>query len=35
VKIVEAWAELRKEELLADWTVAMNKEFPLNIEPLR
>ena len=35
LKLVLAWAELRKEELLADWTLAMNSEFPFKIEPLK
>lgn len=35
VKLVEAWAELHKEELIADWTLAQNGETPFNIEPLR
>jgi len=30
-----AWAELRQEELSANWTLAMNGELPFNIEPLR
>jgi hypothetical protein len=35
LKIVLAWAELRKEELLADWTLAQNGELPYNIEPIK
>ena len=35
VKLVLAWAELRKEELLADWELAINGELPFKIEPLR
>ncbi len=34
-KLVLAWAELRKEELLADWTLAQNGELPFKIDPLR
>lgn len=34
-KIVLAWAELRQEELLADWQLAQNGELPFTIEPLR
>ena len=34
-KLVLAWAELRKEELLADWLLAMNGELPFKIEPLK
>lgn len=35
LKLVLAWNELRKEELLANWTLAMNNELPFKIEPLR
>lgn len=35
LKLVLAWAELRKEELLADWTLAMNSELPFKIDPLK
>ncbi|MBN4051107.1 MAG: hypothetical protein COA82_04925 [Alkaliphilus sp.] len=35
LKLVLAWAELRKEELLANWTIAMNSELPFKIEPLK
>jgi len=35
LKLVLAWAELRKEELLADWTLAQNGELPYNIDPIR
>jgi hypothetical protein len=34
-KLVEAWAELHKEELLADWELATNSEIPFKIEPLK
>jgi hypothetical protein len=34
LKIVLAWAELRKEELLANWQLAMNGELPFKISPL-
>ena len=34
-KLVLAWAELRQEELLANWTLAMNGELPFKIEPLK
>ena len=27
--------ELRKEELMADWTLAQNGELPFKIDPLR
>lgn len=35
LKLVLAWAELRQEELLADWNLAMNSELPFKIEPLK
>ncbi len=34
-RLVQAWIELRKEELLADWALASNGELPFKIEPLR
>ena len=34
-KLVEAWAELHKDELLADWNLAQNGELPFSIEPLK
>ena len=33
-KLVVAWAELHKEELMADWTLAEKGELPFKIEPL-
>jgi hypothetical protein len=35
LRIVLAWVELRKEELLADWQLAQNGELPFKIEPIR
>lgn len=35
LKLVLAWAELRREELLANWTLVMNGELPFKIEPLK
>ncbi len=35
VKLIEAWAELRKDELLADWELAQSGELPYKIDPLR
>ena len=35
VKLIVAWAELHKEELLADWELAQNGEKPFKIDPLR
>ena len=34
-RIVLAWVEIRKEELLADWTLAQNGEIPFKIDPLK
>jgi hypothetical protein len=34
-KFVEAWAELHKEELLANWELATNSENLFKIEPLK
>ncbi len=35
IKLVEAWIELHREELLADWELAKSGEVPFRIEPLR
>jgi hypothetical protein len=35
IRLVTAWAELHKEELIADWNLSMNGEKPFNIDPLR
>ena len=35
IKLIIAWAELHKDELLADWELANNGEKPYSIEPLR
>jgi hypothetical protein len=34
-KLVLAWAEIRKEELLADWELASKGDLPFPIEPLK
>jgi hypothetical protein len=34
-KLVVAWAELHKEELMADWLLVMNGEEPFKIQPLQ
>jgi hypothetical protein len=34
-KLVLAWAELHKEELMADWSLVMNGENPFKIPPLQ
>ncbi len=33
-RLVEAWAELHQEELLADWNLLQAGQSPLPIEPL-
>ncbi|MDZ7792968.1 MAG: DUF4160 domain-containing protein [Spirochaetia bacterium] len=35
IKLIEAWAELHKDELLADWQLAQNGESPYKIDPLQ
>ena len=35
MKFVAAWIELRQEELMADWQLALNGEQVFKIEPLR
>lgn len=34
-KLVLAWAEIYKDELLADWELASKGELPFQIEPLK
>jgi hypothetical protein len=34
-RLVLAWAELHRDELLADWRLAINGEHPVEIEPLK
>ena len=34
-KLVLAWAEIHKEELMADWDLASKGELPFPIEPLK
>ena len=34
-KLVQAWAELHQEELMADWNLVMNGENPFKIQPLK
>ncbi len=34
-KLVQAWIEIHREELLADWELAVNGETPFPIDPLR
>ena len=35
LKLVEAWIEIHKEELMADWELAVNGEPVFKIEPLK
>ncbi len=35
MKLVQAWMEIHKEELLTDWRLAVNGQQPLKIEPLK
>ncbi len=34
-KMVLAWAEIHKDDLIADWELASKGELPFKIEPLR
>ena len=34
-KLITAWAEIHRDELLANWELAMNEEPLYKIEPLR
>ncbi|MFI0347559.1 MAG: DUF4160 domain-containing protein, partial [Chthoniobacterales bacterium] len=34
-KMVEAWIEIHKEELLADWRLAISGQAIFKIDPLR
>ena len=35
MKLLQAWIELHKDELMADWQLAVAGELPYKIEPLR
>ena len=35
IKMVQAWIEIHKEELLVDWDLAVNGEEPFRIAPLQ
>lgn len=35
MKLLQAWIELHKDELMADWELAINGQQPYKIEPLR
>jgi len=34
-KLVLAWTEIHKEELIANWQLASNGELPFSVEPLK
>lgn len=34
-RLVQAWTELHRDELIANWNLVMNGEHPFKIEPLR
>ncbi len=34
-KLVLAWAEIHKEDLIADWNLASHGELPFKIDPLK
>lgn len=34
-RLVQAWIEIHRDELLADWELAVNGEPPFRIEPLK
>jgi len=35
LKLVEAWVEIHKDELMADWELAINGESVFKIDPLK
>lgn len=35
VRLVLAWIEIHRDELIADWELAANRQNPFRIEPLR
>ena len=34
-RLVQAWIEIHREELMADWDLAISGEPPFRIDPLR
>ncbi len=34
LRLIQAWIELRRDELLADWELAISGELPYKIDPL-
>lgn len=35
MKLLQAWIEIHKDELVADWELAVSGEHPYKIDPLR
>ncbi len=35
IRLVQAWIEIHKEDLMADWFLAVSGQNPVKIEPLR
>jgi hypothetical protein len=35
IRLVNAWIEIHREELIADWKLCQNGEKPFKIEPLK
>lgn len=35
MRLVQAWIEIHRDELLADWQLAVSGQHPFKIEPLR
>ncbi len=35
MKLVDAWIELHRDELLANWEIAVSGQHPFKIDPLR
>jgi len=35
MRLLQAWIEIHRDELLADWQLAVSGQQPLEIEPLR
>ncbi|MBP6733410.1 MAG: DUF4160 domain-containing protein [Chromatiaceae bacterium] len=35
LRLVQAWIEIHRDELLADWELAVNGEAPFRVDPLK
>lgn len=35
IRLIQAWIEIHREELMADWQLAVNGEEVFKIDPLR